>query len=120
MMLFPEVLLSFTVCGDARLQGLTMSSISYRHSLAIMCCALPFAASAQTSHSISSLDNIVVTASRSAQLASDVVGDVTVINKEELQRSGQTSVAEILARQPGVQFTNNGGPQNATGLFVRG
>lgn len=97
-----------------------MSSTSYRQSLAILCCALPFAATAQASNSIPSLDNIVVTASRSAQLASEVVGDVTVIDKQELERAGQTSVAEILARQPGVQFNNSGGPQTQTSLYLRG
>ena len=97
-----------------------MSSNSYRHALAIMCCALPFAAIAQTSLSASTLDPIVITASRSAQLQSEVVGDVTVIDKQELERAGQTSVAEILARQPGVQFNNSGGPQTVTSLFTRG
>lgn len=97
-----------------------MSSISYRHSLALFCFALPFAATAQSSHSIPQLDNIVVTASRSAQLASEVVGDVTVIDRQELDRAGQTSVAEILARQPGIQFNNSGGPQTITSIFTRG
>lgn len=97
-----------------------MSSISYRHSFAILCCALPFAASAQTSTSIPSLDNIVVTASRSAQLQSEVIGDVTVIDKKELERAGQTSIAEVLAKQPGVQFYSSGGPQTVTGVYLRG
>lgn len=97
-----------------------MSSISYRHSFAILCCALPFAVSAQSNSSIPSLKNIVVTPSRIAQLESEVIGDVTVVDKEQLERAGQTSVAEILAKQPGVQFNDNGGPQTATGVFVRG
>lgn len=97
-----------------------MSSISYRHSLAILCCALPFAVTAQTSNSIPSLDNIVVTPGRITQLESDVIGDVTVINKKELERAGQTSVAEILAKQPGVQFYSSGGPQSVTGVYLRG
>lgn len=97
-----------------------MSSISYRHSIAIFCCALPIAATAQPAHSVPQLDNIVVTASRSPQLASEVIGDVTVIDKKELERAGQTSVAEILAKQPGVQFSSTGGPQTQTSVFLRG
>lgn len=97
-----------------------MSSISYRQSFAIFCCALPFAATAQSSHSVPQLDNVVVTASRSAQLASEVVGDVTVIDRQELERAGQTSIAEVLAKQPGIQFNNSGGPQTITSIFTRG
>lgn len=75
---------------------------------------------AQTSPSIPSLENIVVTASRSAQPASQVIGDVTVVDRQELELAGQTSLVEVLTKQPGVQFTYNGGPQTATGLFLRG
>src|SRR5690606_27962674 len=48
------------------------------------------------------------------------IGDVTVINKADLQKEGQNSVAEILAKQPGIQFYSSGGPQTATGVFLRG
>lgn len=97
-----------------------MSYPTSRQVIATAFCALPLAALAQTPSSAPLLDNIVVTASRTAQLEREVVGDVTVIDKEELERAGQTSVAEILARQPGVQFSRNGGPQTVTGVYVRG
>lgn len=96
-----------------------MFPLSYRHLVAALGCALPLAAAAQSTP-VSRLDHIVVTPSRSAQLASEVIGDVTVIDKTELERAGQTSVAEILAKQPGVQFSSNGGPQTVTSIFMRG
>lgn len=86
----------------------------------MLACVLPAAAAAQTTNSVSTLDNVVVTASRTPQLEKDVLGDVTVIGKEELQKAGQNSVADILARQPGVQINNSGGPQTVTGVFLRG
>src|SRR3546814_8060807 len=46
-----------------------------------------------------------------------IFGDVTVIKKEDLQKEGQNSVAEILAKQPGIQFYSNGGPQTQTGVM---
>lgn len=97
-----------------------MSSRSQWQSLAILCCALPFGAAAQTANSIPNLENIVVTPGRTAQLESEVIGDVTVIDKKELERAGQSSVAEVLARQPGIQFSNTGGPQTQTSVFLRG
>ena len=69
---------------------------------------------------VSELDDIVITASRTPQLQKDVIGDVTVISAEELRRSGQSSIAEVLSQQPGIQFTSNGGPQTPTGVSIRG
>ncbi len=97
-----------------------MPSIFNRQVLAVLACSISSAAAAQSAGSVSRLDQIVVTASRSAQLQKDVLGDVTVVDKEELQKAGQDSVAEILSRQPGVQFYSNGGPQTTTGVFLRG
>lgn len=91
-----------------------------RQALAVLSCFLPLAAAAQTANSVSRLDDIVVTASRTAQLEKDVIGDVTIIKKEDLQKEGQNSVAEILAKQPGIQISNTGGPQTVTSVFMRG
>src|SRR5690606_8445292 len=59
------------------------------------------------------LDDIIVTASRTPQLQNDVIGDVTVVNKADLQKEGQNSVAEILSKQPGIQCSSSGGPHTA-------
>ena len=66
------------------------------------------------------LDPIVVTATRSAQRLSSVLADVTVIGPEELARAGQSSVAQLLARQPAVEISTNGGPASTTAVFLRG
>src|SRR5690554_2036426 len=108
------------MCGDARFAGSFMSYAIPRHTLAVICCFLPAAVAAQTAPSVSQLDQVVVTASRSAQLERDVLGDVTVIDQKELQKAGQDSVAEILSRQRGVQMYNSGGPQTVTSVFLRG
>ncbi len=71
-------------------------------------------------NSVPQLDTVVVTANRSPQILDDVVGDVTVVDREELQRSGADSVATILSRQPGIQITDNGGRQTPTGVMLRG
>lgn len=90
-----------------------------RHTIAVLSCFAASSACAQTA-SVSSLEHIVVTPARMVQAQKDVIGDVTVIDHETLQKSGSDSVAEILGRQPGVQFTSSGGPQTTTSVFLRG
>ena len=82
-------------------------------------CAAPFLASAQT-QPVGQLDTIVVTASRIDQDAKNVLGDVTVIDRRTLEQAGQSSLAEVLSHSPGVEYTNSGGPQNKTNLYIRG
>lgn len=80
----------------------------------------PATAVAQAAPSVKQLDKVVVTAARTPQLAEEAMGDITVISQQELAQAGQNSVAEILARQPGIQITTNGGPQTVTGVSLRG
>ncbi|HEY9459816.1 MAG TPA: TonB-dependent receptor [Paralcaligenes sp.] len=77
-------------------------------------------AAAQTAPPVPQLDHVIVTASRTAQLESSVLGDITVIDNQELDQAGQSSIAEVLARHPAVQFYNSGGPQTVTGVYLRG
>jgi vitamin B12 transporter len=83
--------------------------------------ALPLAILATISHAqTQSLPETVVTATRVAQPVTDVIADVSIISRETLDLAGQTSLREILAQQPGVQFTSNGSYRSSTGLFLRG
>ncbi len=64
---------------------------------------------------------IVVTATRQATRASDLLADVSVIEREAIERAGPNStVAELLARQPGLEMSSSGGPGSATNIFMRG
>ncbi len=97
-----------------------MSLAPHPLALAVCACFLPLTAASQTADSVPRLDDIVVTASRMPQLEKQVLGDVSVIDKETLRLSGQDSVAEVLAKQPGIQINNSGGPQTTTSVFLRG
>jgi vitamin B12 transporter len=66
------------------------------------------------------LDPVVVTASRSPQRLLDLVADVTVIDAEQIARGGLQGIIALLARQPGVEVTQNGGPGSTSGVFLRG
>jgi vitamin B12 transporter len=66
------------------------------------------------------LDDIVVTATRIPQPKESVIADVTVINADEIQQAGQTTLAELLQLQPGIEFSSNGGAGKVSNIFLRG
>jgi vitamin B12 transporter len=65
-------------------------------------------------------DAVVVTATRQPQRISDAIADMTVITAEEIRQAGQTSLVDLLTRQPGIQSYSSGGPGKLAGLFIRG
>lgn len=66
------------------------------------------------------LKEVVVTASRVATPVTDVIADVSIIDRATLDQAGQSSLRDILAQQPGVQFISNGSYRSTTGIFLRG
>lgn len=66
------------------------------------------------------LDEVVVTASRVAQPKESVIADVTVIDREEIERAGQSTFIELLQTQPGVEISSSGGAGKASSVFLRG
>lgn len=66
------------------------------------------------------LNDVIVTASRVPQTRESVIADVSVINADEIQRGGQTSLVELLQLQPGIEITTNGGAGKTAGIFMRG
>ncbi|MDP3412661.1 MAG: TonB-dependent receptor plug domain-containing protein, partial [Polaromonas sp.] len=50
----------------------------------------------------------------------DVIADVSIIDRETLERAGQSSLRDILALQPGVQMGSNGSYRSNSSIFLRG
>lgn len=65
-------------------------------------------------------ERITVTATRVPTRVSDVVADITVIDREQLDRAAGRTLVELLAQQPGLQFSSNGGLGKSSSLFIRG
>ncbi|OGA05169.1 MAG: hypothetical protein A3H35_11165 [Betaproteobacteria bacterium RIFCSPLOWO2_02_FULL_62_17] len=65
-------------------------------------------------------DAVFVTATRFPSRVDAIVSDVTVIEKEEIQRAGQASLAELLQTQPGIEIVTNGGMGQPSGISIRG
>lgn len=70
--------------------------------------------------STSTLSETVVTATRVEQPLTDVVADVSIIDRAAIERSGASALADLLARQPGVSTTHTGGPASTTSVYLRG
>lgn len=67
-----------------------------------------------------SLAPLFVTATRMPQPIEQLIADVTIIDADEIARSGAQSLAELLQRQAGVEIVQNGGPGATSGVFIRG
>jgi vitamin B12 transporter len=66
------------------------------------------------------LPPVFVTAARMPQSFDQLVADVTVVDAEEIARSGAQSLTELLQRHAGLEVIMNGGPASTSGVFIRG
>ncbi|MES2280888.1 MAG: TonB-dependent receptor [Pseudomonadota bacterium] len=100
-----------------------MKNRVYRARLAVLPLALIAAFPALSQNSPASspqLKETVVTATRSAQLIADVVADVTIVDREAIERAGPVGLVDVLARVPGIEITRNGGTGSNSSVFIRG
>jgi len=63
---------------------------------------------------------IVVTATRNAQTIDDSLASVTVITREEIERTQAEDLLELLTGKMGIDIINNGGRGKASSLYLRG
>jgi vitamin B12 transporter len=66
------------------------------------------------------LRETVVTAARTAQRADELVSDVVILTRADIEKSSGRTLPEILARAPGVQFSANGGLGKNSSVNIRG
>jgi len=72
-----------------------------------------------TGASPSRLDAVVVTGTRTPIRADKNLADVTVIDRDQIEQAAGRTLAELLARQPGIQFSSNGGLGKSSSVFRR-
>ena len=63
---------------------------------------------------------LVVTATRVEQPISEVIGAVSVITRNDIDRRGAHSVQDLLRGETGLNVTNNGGLGKLSNVFLRG
>lgn len=66
------------------------------------------------------IDEIVVTANRTAQPLSRVGQSVTLIDEAQIVQRQAATVTDMLREVPGVSFASNGGIGSVTTVFIRG
>lgn len=66
------------------------------------------------------LSPVVVTATRGAEMADEMIAPVTVITREEIERSSAHTLPELLASEGSVSVTTLGGAGKVSSLFLRG
>ncbi len=81
----------------------------------LIAAALPVAASEPPS-----AEQILVTARRSAETVDDTLATVSVISREDIERSQAPDLLELLKMQPGIDIARTGGSGQSTALFLRG
>ena len=67
-----------------------------------------------------SMKETVVTANRIEQPLSDLVADMSIVDRETIEAAGAAGVADVLSRLPGIQMVRNGGAGASTSVYLRG
>ena len=88
-----------------------------KSSLAFLLLMLSHSISAQDS---SSIDELIVSATKSELSADQVVAPVVVIDQLDIELSGVNGIAELLSSVAGINISTNGGPGQLTSIFVQG
>ncbi|MCD8537198.1 MAG: TonB-dependent receptor [Burkholderiaceae bacterium] len=94
---------------------------TFRRTAIAVACVICTPAFAQNSiNSPTELDPIIVTATRSPEPLEATIGDNSVVTREILDQTPDSSLAEVLSRQHGITYIDRGGPQSVSAINVRG
>ena len=85
---------------------------------ALSACAVHAQSAAPTA--VPQTPEVVITATRTAQPLTDVVADVSIVDRDTIETAGSTGLVDLLARLPGVEISRSGGVGNASNVFLRG
>ena len=93
---------------------------SFRTTLIASAIALALPQFAAAQDPAKDLDNVVVTATRTAITVDDALAAVEVIDRGDIERSAARSLPELLRGRAGITLVNQGGPGKLSSLFLRG
>ena len=98
--------------------ALSIRSLTVRRT--VLAAALFLIVSPAFADDATDLNQVVVTASRTAQTQDQALAPVTVIDRADIERLQPVSIVALLQGSAGIQLTNTGGPGKATSIFMRG
>ncbi|MBT0961781.1 TonB-dependent receptor domain-containing protein [Denitromonas iodatirespirans] len=66
------------------------------------------------------MDAVVVTATRQEGKVDELLADMTVVTRDEIEKHGQATLSQVLAATAGVFVTDGGLPGKTVATFIRG
>ncbi len=87
---------------------------------AVCAAAVPVAVAVAAGPAVEEQEVVLVTATRTAQLADEVLAPTVVITREEIERMQAVDLADVLRFHAGFDIGRNGGPGQPASLFIRG
>ncbi|MEX8194429.1 TonB-dependent receptor domain-containing protein [Comamonas guangdongensis] len=107
------------LCADAQTVSGARASFALR-STGLAAALVCMACAAQAQQLALALGETVVTANRIEQPLSDLVADMSIVDRQTIETAGAAGVADVLARLPGVQMVRTGGVGSNTSVYLRG
>lgn len=99
----------------------TFPRISPRGATACVVALLPaFAPSAHAQLLAAGMERVIVTATRTAQPLDQTLAQATILTRDDIDRAGFASLAELLQREAGLEMRATGGPGQPASIFLRG
>ncbi len=86
----------------------------------VFAAAFPSLAQTVAPVQVAALGETVVTATRTPTRTDELVSEVVVVTREQIETSTARTVPELLARTAGLQMNSNGGPGKTSNVFIRG
>ncbi len=98
------------------MKNCTFSARAAVSTLSILSLAMGASLQAQTIE----INPVVITGSRIEQPLSQALTSVSVITRQEIEKSQAPTLADLLQGEAGFEFGRNGGPGTTTSFFLRG
>jgi|TARA_R110001599_G_scaffold278101_2_gene479485 vitamin B12 transporter len=114
---------AFVLAFSALFAGMQTARESLKHMKHLSLFLAPvaaFGALPAIAASAPSLDEVVVTASRSLEQSNARLDAATVITRADIERQQAATLADILRNATGIAIAPNGGSLTSTGVFLRG
>lgn len=81
---------------------------------------IALAVATQVQAQVLEINPVVISAARMAQPLSEVLASVSVITRQDIDKSQAASLADLLRGEAGFEFGRSGGPGSTTSFFLRG
>ncbi len=91
-----------------------------RGALALLLCLAATGAPAVAAPAAGAVPTVVISAATFPQALSETLPSVSVITREQIERSGVKNLTTLLQRVAGVQITSNGGPGQPATTYLEG